>query len=331
MHVHTCTCATWHTHTHLCDMSLHMCAMTTSHAYYRIHTCSVRRYASRMCARTHTFVRPYSFTCGPLLSHMQTQSVLLCITSHVYTHTHTHTNICNMTFSYVCHDSFTCIHPYTICIYAYAHTLYVCMCAMTASHPYILIHICIRTYSIHTHAAYLATGHTEINVRHDSFTCVTRLPHICIRAYSIFPRNMCTHRYLRGMTLSHVWLDCCSCTCSLRRYASCVHTHRHMCAHAQTHVCDLTLSHVWHDCPIRICTQFMLLRTMYIETYVQIFHMCDMTASYAFAHSLCCYAPHFYVATLYVATYHGDCVSLCTQRHMCAHIRWCYGVATSLL
>ena len=129
-----------YTHTHVRhDTHIHMCATLPCtcvpwlpHTHTTAYTYAVVVATHHACARTHTFVRPYSFTCEPLLSHMQTQSVLLCITSHVYTHTHTHT---------------------------YATWLFH-MCAMTASHEYIFTHArSLRRYGscVHTHRNKCAT------------------------------------------------------------------------------------------------------------------------------------------------------------------------------
>jgi len=118
-------------------------------------------------------------------------------------------HMCDMTYSHVRHDSFTCV------------TWLIHMCDMTYSHVWHDSFTCV-TWRIHM------CDMTHSHVWHDLFTCVTWLIHMC------------------DMTLSHVRHD--SFTCVTWLFHMCDMTHSHVrhdlftCATWLIHMCDTYIS-----------------------------------------------------------------------------------------
>ena len=150
-----------------------------------------------MCDMTHSYVWHESFLCVTWLIHMCDMTYLYvfaaipccrlnqrwCVMSR--THTHTPIPVCDMTHSYVWHDSF-------ICVIWLIHTCDMTHLYVFAASPCCLLNQrCTKNFKklwcvmsrTHTHT------HTHSCVWHDSFICVTWLIPMC------------------DMTHSYVWHD----------------------------------------------------------------------------------------------------------------------------
>jgi len=157
--------------------------------------------------------------------------------------------MCDMTHSYVRHDSFLCFLCATWLIF---------MCHTT--HSYVrhdsfmcatwLIRMCAMTHSYVRHTSFICATLTHLYVRHDSFICATWIIFMCVM----------THSYAR--------------------HDSCI------CATWRIHTCDMTHPYVRHDS--FICATWLIHKCAMIHWYVQhdSFKRCDVTHSYACRSSL---------------------------------------------
>ena len=206
-------------------------------------------------------------------------------------------HMCDMTHSYVWHDSFICV------------TWLIHMCDMAISYvwrvtrPILpltrLIYLCDVRSGVIICGTWLfhMCDMTHSYVWHDSFVCVTRLTHTCDMTHSYaWPDELTCVTWLIHIT------DTYTCTGHWMRSSGfysliCVTGLIHMCAHIR----DSTYSYVWPDwltCvtwPIHITRTYTLTsRWMRSSGFVSLIcvtwlihmcvHMCDMNHSYLCLH-----------------------------------------------
>jgi len=128
-------------------------------------------------------------------------------------------HMCDMTHSYVWHDSFIRVTWLIVC-----HDSFICVTW--------LIHVCGMTHSYVWHDwLVLMCDKTDAHVCHDSFVCVPRASCDMIHSYV-------WHELSMGVT----WiLHMCDLTHSYVWYDSCIYVIWRM------HISDMTHSYVWHD------------------------------------------------------------------------------------
>jgi len=160
--------------------------------------------------------------------------------------------MCDMTHSYVWHDSFICVawRIHTLRGSFTCVTWLIHMCAMTHAHVWHdsftcvtwLIHMCDMTHSY---------------MWHDSFICVTWLIHMSGLTLEKFDVTFdvkfdVTYWYLRRDSLITVtWL---------------------------THTCDMTHSYVWHDRFIYVCD--LLISATWLVDHCDMMHSCVWLGSF---------------------------------------------------
>jgi len=123
---------------------------------------------------------PYSL--GDMSSPCVTWLIHMCDLTHSYVWHDSFIHICDMTCSYVCHDSFIRVTW--------------------------LIHMCDMTHLYVWHDSFII--HQALQLQHvwrDSFICVTRLIHMCDMTHLLAWRDSCkcdmTHWHVTG--LIHTW------------------------------------------------------------------------------------------------------------------------------
>jgi len=198
-------------------------------------------------------------------------------------------HMCDMTHSYVCHDSFICvpwlIHSF-ICATWLVHMRDVThsyMCAMTRSYvchdsfvyvPW-LIHMCDMTHSYVWHDSFICgtwlihmCAMTHSYVWHDSFICVPWLIHSFICATWLVHMRDVTHSYMCDMTRSYAWRDSFVCATWLVDMRDV--NHSYMCniyvqlSRARS---QQTRSYVWHEPSTYIGVVSQVLRATHTPTH----------------------------------------------------------------
>jgi len=178
--------------------------------------------------------------------------------------------MCDMTHTYVWHDSFTCVwrNSFTCvwresCAYVWHDERMRAWLHAEILTPAVtwLSHMCVwrDSFTCVTWLIYMF-GMTHAYVWHDLFTCVWHDDRVCVAFYSDFD-TWC------DITQSHVWRD--SYLRVTRLMPTCDMIHLHVCdimigcvqlstmtlTPAVTwlsHKCDVTHSHVWHDSCLRV-------------------------------------------------------------------------------
>jgi len=153
-------------------------------------------------------------------------------------------HMCDVSHSFVWHDSFMCVcvcvsvmhRSPSRCIHVWRDSV-ICvtwlihLCDVTHS----CVYVCVCRWCIDHHLVVLMFDVTHLCVWHDSVMCVTWLSHVC------------------DMTQSCVWHDSFMCVCMcmslMHRPSHCIHVWRDAFIRVTrlSHMCLMTHSCVWHD------------------------------------------------------------------------------------